>query len=132
MDGVIGALGTERQALTDLTWTLEDERHWPARMVLRSAGEVVWEEEVLRVDTVTRYVDAWFLPPDRRRSTATGARKSLVQLVLKDAQEEKQEICVLILKMAPYLNMTVRNLITWIHQLKHIHILTKQTALHLK
>jgi len=73
---VLDALDTERQSLTDLTWTLAGERPWPEHLVLRYAGEMVWAEEVLEVDTVTRFVDAWFRPPDQRRNSKTASRKS--------------------------------------------------------
>ncbi|MEE8467657.1 MAG: hypothetical protein V3T22_04345, partial [Planctomycetota bacterium] len=72
---VLGALGTERQALTDLTWAPTGDRLWPTHLVLRYAGEMVWAEEVLEVVTVTRFVDAWFQPTELRRASATTSRK---------------------------------------------------------
>lgn len=58
-----GAVGDEYRAIT---WRVENEKAWPVTLELWHAGEKIWLESVRSVDTRTRYVDCYFLPPDRR------------------------------------------------------------------
>ncbi len=58
--------GNEQESLVILGWREEAKRWWPARLRLTSGGQVVWTETIERVDTRRRYLDAFYLPVDRR------------------------------------------------------------------
>ncbi len=55
-----------RDSYKGIGWQTLDGRRWPASASLYQAQGKVWDEQVLSVRTGTRYVDAFFLPPDRR------------------------------------------------------------------
>lgn len=46
------------------------DKAWPTRLELWHAGAKVWTETVLEVDTRTRSVDSFFVPPDRREGAS--------------------------------------------------------------
>jgi len=70
----LDAEGKPKETLTGIEWKVaprtrkdREPRTWPHRMRLLAEGGVIWDEEVLAVETGTRFVDAYFVPPDRRR-----------------------------------------------------------------
>jgi hypothetical protein len=42
------------------------EKPWPAKLELWHADALIWTETVVSIDTSTRYIDAYFVPPDTR------------------------------------------------------------------
>ena len=54
------------ETLHTITWREQDGRQWPATLRLRGDQGEVWTEEILSVRTSPRYLDSFFLPPDRR------------------------------------------------------------------
>src|SRR5207249_1671436 len=54
-----------------IRWREMGGRVWPASMELWHAGELVWRETVEKVDVEARFVDSYFVPPDRRDRTAS-------------------------------------------------------------
>lgn len=73
------AEGTATESCRAVTWRKLAGRSWPATLELWSGEERVWVETVESVDTSARFVDSFFLPPDRREGStaqpvATGAR----------------------------------------------------------
>jgi hypothetical protein len=52
-----------------IRWREKDGRTWPAEMELWHAGELAWKETVESVDVRGRFVDSYFVPPDRRDRT---------------------------------------------------------------
>ena len=72
--------GRTLESLREIRWRDPDAdgRRWPASWDLLVEGRTVWSETITSVDTATRYLDAYFLPADRRaRSSATDARRVL-------------------------------------------------------
>ncbi len=70
----LDADGKPMETLTAIKWKKaartrrnQEPRSWPHTMRLLAEGGVIWDEEVLAVETNTRFVDAFFVPPDRRR-----------------------------------------------------------------
>ena len=59
------------ETLHTITWREQDGRPWPATLRLRGDQGEVWSEEVLSVRTSPRYLDSFFLPPDRREFKGT-------------------------------------------------------------
>lgn len=75
----LDAEGTATESCRAVTWRKLAGRSWPATLELWSGEERVWVETVESVDTSARFVDSFFLPPDRREGStaqpvATGAR----------------------------------------------------------
>ncbi|HEV8112772.1 MAG TPA: hypothetical protein VGR31_08345 [Planctomycetota bacterium] len=81
--GEIGSAGPDGKPIDvykAIQWRETRSRLWPASIEMWHAGELVWKETVDSVEVQGRFIDAFFLPPDRRdRSTAepveTGARE---------------------------------------------------------
>lgn len=69
------------ERLIGIEWNPGPGRHWPKRFTLALGDTAVWDEEVLSVDPTARYVDAYFLPPDRRPDTTSGTRDERLQSV---------------------------------------------------
>jgi hypothetical protein len=65
----IGDAGPDGKAIDvykSIRWREIGGRAWPASMELWHGGELVWNETVESVDVAARYVDSYFVPPDRR------------------------------------------------------------------
>lgn len=58
-----GRPGDEFRALT---WRTDQGKAWPTNLELWHEHELVWTETVRSIDTRTRFIDSFFLPPDRR------------------------------------------------------------------
>ncbi len=71
--------GTVAETLRAITWRREGERFWPAAFELWNGETLVWRETVDAVDVETRYIDSFFVPPDRRgvQGSATTSTRAL-------------------------------------------------------
>jgi hypothetical protein len=72
----------ERESFRAVSWIEEDERARPAGFDMYLRGGFVWEEEVIEVDTETRYLDAWFLPADKRMQPGGDAVRTNISFQL--------------------------------------------------
>ncbi|MDP6540481.1 MAG: hypothetical protein QF410_13140 [Planctomycetota bacterium] len=76
--------GRPLESLREIRWRDPDAdgRRWPASWDLLVEGRTVWSETITGVDTTTRYLDAYFLPADRREAAAgqTGRRVLAVDM----------------------------------------------------
>lgn len=52
-----------------ITWREEKDRSWPAKFELWHEGRLVWNETIETIDTSTRFIDSYYLPPDRREAS---------------------------------------------------------------
>jgi hypothetical protein len=68
--GDADAAGNAVDAFKAISWREVGGRLWPGSIELWHAGELVWKETVDSVDTAGRFVDFYFVPPDRRDKTA--------------------------------------------------------------
>lgn len=69
--------GTIIDEFRGIEWHEQAGRKWPAKLELWHAGRLVWTETVESVDTATRYIDSYFLPPDRREGAQPGVPKQV-------------------------------------------------------
>jgi hypothetical protein len=67
--GDAGPDGKTIDSFKAIRWREKDGRTWPAEMELWHAGELAWKETVESVDVRGRFVDSYFIPPDRRDRT---------------------------------------------------------------
>jgi hypothetical protein len=66
-----------------IEWRETRGRVWPAAAEMWHAGELVWKETVDSVEVQGRFIDSFFLPPDRRdRSTAEPVESGVRELDL--------------------------------------------------
>lgn len=49
-----------------ITWRADGARAWPATFEVWNGSTLAWREAVDAVDVETRYIDSFFVPPDRR------------------------------------------------------------------
>lgn len=49
-----------------ITWRVEGGKAWPTGLELWHGDERVWTESIRSVDTKTRFIDSYFVPPDVR------------------------------------------------------------------
>jgi hypothetical protein len=68
---LLGPDGTELEAYRAIRWQEVAGRTWPQSMELWHAGARLWTETVEHV-APARYVDAFFVPPDRRPQAGGG------------------------------------------------------------
>jgi hypothetical protein len=64
--GDAGADGKRIDSYKNIRWRERDGRAWPESMELWHSGELAWKETVESVSAQGRFVDSFFLPPDRR------------------------------------------------------------------
>lgn len=64
--GDAGPDGKRIDSFKSIRWCEKDGRSWPAEMELWHSGELAWKETVESVDVRGRFVDSYFIPPDRR------------------------------------------------------------------
>jgi hypothetical protein len=71
--------GALRDACRQVTWREGKDRAWPATLELWSGTTLVWKETVRSIDVETRWIDSFFVPPDRRGVTgvAVGAPRGI-------------------------------------------------------
>jgi hypothetical protein len=62
-----GAVDVE---LKDVRWREENARFWPASAEIWHAGALAWREKIDSIDTHGVFVDAYFVPADRRADAA--------------------------------------------------------------
>lgn len=62
-----GNPGDEYRAIA---WRTEKDKAWPTRFELWHDKVLVWSETVDAIDTGTRFIDSFFVPPDTREKTA--------------------------------------------------------------
>ncbi len=62
--------GVVEHALKELTWREVNTRTWPASADVWHAGTLAWREKIESVDTQGVFVDAYFMPADRRTNAA--------------------------------------------------------------
>ena len=60
------ARGEAQETLRVNGWREVEGRHWPSLLTLSVRGAVVAEEELLAVDASVDFIDAFFVPTDRR------------------------------------------------------------------
>lgn len=65
--------GTRVDAFRSIHWSAHDNREWPQSLELWHGGAKVWSETISAIDTLTRFIDSFFLPPDRREAQTTSA-----------------------------------------------------------
>jgi hypothetical protein len=65
--------GSEQDSYRALTWQESRGRQWPSTAELWHAGKLVWRERFESIDIEAKFIDSYFLPPDRR---APGPRAS--------------------------------------------------------
>lgn len=81
--GDAGADGKRIDSYKNIRWREKDGRAWPESMELWHAGELAWKETVESVSVQGRFVDSFFVPPDRRdRSKADRAPGEVRELDL--------------------------------------------------
>jgi hypothetical protein len=66
--GADGKPGDEYRAVA---WRMEKDKPWPTRLELWHDKALVWTETVDSIDTSTRFIDAYFVPPDTRDNSAS-------------------------------------------------------------
>jgi len=66
----LDARGKTLERYDRLVWREEQGRRWPASLAFSFEGEAVWTETVLSVQTPVRFLDSFFVPPDRRPDSA--------------------------------------------------------------
>jgi hypothetical protein len=54
------------ESLRAIRWKTQGRRQFPAHFELWASDNLIWVEDVERVETALNYIDAFFLPPDRR------------------------------------------------------------------
>ncbi len=64
--GSFDADGSAVESIEAITWSARGARYFPRSFDLFAQSEAVWSEEVVAVETALDFVDAFFLPPDRR------------------------------------------------------------------
>jgi len=75
--GLRDAKGDEQDSYRALAWQELRGRAWPATAELWHAGKRVWREHVDSIDTLARFTDSYFLPPDRREPGPRSATSAL-------------------------------------------------------
>ncbi len=76
---LLDRLGTAHESFRNITWREIRGRRWPATSELWLGDKRVWSERYDSVDTAIRFVDSYFLPPDRRESPPAQPKSSRVQ-----------------------------------------------------
>jgi len=71
--------GIEVDRFRKIEWRKIDDRSWPAKLEMWHAGRRIWSETVDSIDTRIRFVDSYFLPPDRREDPGRQVPPSLVR-----------------------------------------------------
>jgi hypothetical protein len=66
--------GDSQEALLVKGWREEAGRRIPAELILEVDGEAVWHESVERIDWNPSFLDAFFLPSDRRGEVRVAGR----------------------------------------------------------
>lgn len=56
------------ESLREVLWKSAGARHFPSHFELWAGDERIWVEDVDKVQTALNYIDAFFLPPDRREA----------------------------------------------------------------
>lgn len=62
----VPATSDARDSLRAVTWSNVAPRAWPATFEVWNGDTFAWRESVDAVDVETRFVDSFFVPPDRR------------------------------------------------------------------
>jgi hypothetical protein len=62
--------GVVEHVLKELTWRELKTRTWPASADVWHAGKLAWHEKIDSIDTQGVFVDAYFVPADRRTNAA--------------------------------------------------------------
>jgi len=63
--------GTAGDAFRAITWREDKGKAWPVALELWHDAARVWSETVRAVDAHTRFIDSFFLPPDKRDGSAS-------------------------------------------------------------
>jgi hypothetical protein len=66
---LLDADGVAIASFRNITWSTTTPRGWPASLEFWSGGQRIWSETVQSVSTNARFVESFFLPPDRRAGT---------------------------------------------------------------
>lgn len=78
--------GTLQDELKALAWRENAGRTWPAAAELWHEGTLAWSEKIDSIDTQGVFVDAYFLPADRRASAA-GPKPAPDAIQIRDLPE---------------------------------------------
>lgn len=65
------ATGEFRDSYRTITWRKDGARTWPATFEVWNAETLAWRETVEAIDVETRFLDSFFVPPDRRGVVGT-------------------------------------------------------------
>ncbi len=65
------ASGELRDSYRVITWRTEGTRAWPQSFEVWSGETLAWRETVDAIDVETRFLDSFFMPPDRRGVVGT-------------------------------------------------------------
>ena len=84
--------GSVQETIDILERFNSQSRSWPKKLRLSSQGKLVWEEEVTGVEVQVRFVEKYFIPPDR---------KELLRPLAKPQLQLFPEETVLRLPLAP-------------------------------
>jgi hypothetical protein len=76
---LVDRMGAEHESFRNITWREVRGRRWPASSELWLGDKRVWRERFDSVETNIRFVDSYFLPPDRRESLPTRTKSGQVQ-----------------------------------------------------
>jgi len=63
--------GEFRDSFRAITWRTEGARHWPVSFEVWNSETLAWRETVDAIDVDTRFLDSFFVPPDRRGVVGT-------------------------------------------------------------
>jgi hypothetical protein len=69
------------ESLDAISWQKIGERHFPRQFDLSSGGARIAKEDVLEVETAVNYLDAYFLPPDRRTAQTPSSPPPTVEAI---------------------------------------------------
>jgi hypothetical protein len=63
--------GRPGDVFRSITWRIEKDKPWPVALELWHERSKVWTETIRSIDVKTRFIDSYFLPPDRREGAVS-------------------------------------------------------------
>lgn len=58
--------GRPGDAFRAISWRDDKDKAWPVKLELWQAQKLIWTETIGAIETKTRFIDSYFLPPDKR------------------------------------------------------------------
>ncbi len=74
---------TPRESLRNIQWAQVEGRDRPTHLEVYLGESLIWYEEVQEVDVSSRFLDDWYIPPDRRTDIDTRAVRTCRPFKLK-------------------------------------------------